>query len=86
VRRAKDARVSARAKRKFQEDVMKKTIGVKLTDGSYVEAVWYDDSEDGIYHRGTKIGSARTLQEAIAVVEVYAQRIKGACVQRTNVR
>ena len=40
---------------------MKKTIGVKLTDGSYVEAVWYDDSHD-IYHSGTRIGSARTLQ------------------------
>jgi hypothetical protein len=64
---------------------MKKTIGVKLTDGSYVEAVWYDDSHD-IYHSGRKIGSASTLQEAIAVVEVYAQRIKGARVERTEVR
>jgi hypothetical protein len=48
---------------------MKKKIGVRLTDGSYVETVWYDDSYD-TYHSGTRIGSARTLQEAIAVVEV----------------
>ncbi len=63
---------------------MSKKIEIWLENG-YVEAKWYDDSDGSIYVSGTRIGGARTVKDAIAIVEVYAEKAKNSRVKRVDI-
>lgn len=64
---------------------MAKKIDVYTEYGGWLEATWYDDSDGSIYASGTRIGTAKTAKEAIAIVEVYAERVKGSRVKRVDI-
>jgi len=64
--------------------VVAKKISVVTESGDSVEARWRED--DGvIFVSGTRIGTTKTVKDAIATVEVYAGKLKGSRVKRVDI-